>query len=137
MKVLLTRLLILSVILINIQCAAVFLVYPERYVSGFELTGTAGIAAVRGFGVLFLMWNIPYLVAFWDPVKNRVSLYESLAMQAVGLVGETAIYQTIPLFHTMVKASVLRFIQFDTVGLMFLILAILLSRSLYTGKAKQ
>ncbi len=45
-----------------------------------------------GMGVLFLMWNVPYAVALWHPLRHRISLYEALAMQAIGLLGESLIY---------------------------------------------
>jgi hypothetical protein len=32
------------------------------------------------------MWNVPYAVAFWDPVSHRLSLLEAIAMQAIGLL---------------------------------------------------
>ena len=38
-------------------------VAPATCRAGFELSGAAGEAAVRGMGVLFLMWNVPYAVA--------------------------------------------------------------------------
>ena len=66
------RLLIGIVFLWNVQCGMVFLLWPERYAPGFELTGAPGAAAVRGLGVLFLMWNVPYAVALWNPLRYRV-----------------------------------------------------------------
>ncbi len=51
----------------NLECALVFLLSPAQYTAGFELSGVAGEAAVRGMAVLFVMWNIPYIVALWQP----------------------------------------------------------------------
>ena len=65
----------------NVQCALAFLVAPAGFAAGFELTGAPGEAAVRGVGVLFLMWNVPYAVALSHPLRRHVSLYEALAMQ--------------------------------------------------------
>ena len=64
---------------------------PATFAPGFELGGAAGAAAVRGMGVLFLMWNVPYAVALWHPVRYRMSLYEAITMQAIGLIGESLI----------------------------------------------
>jgi len=42
------------------------------------------------------MWNVPYLVALWNPRRNRVSLWEALVMQVVGVIGESIILFSIP-----------------------------------------
>jgi len=121
---LLARLLILPVLAWNVQCALAFLFQPEVYAPGFELSGVAGAAAVRGMGILFLMWNIPYAVALSDPLRRRVSLYESAAMQAVALVGETLLLFSLPDGFPMLRASILRFIAFDAAGLLLLLAAV-------------
>ena len=124
----LARLCIGLVVLWNLQCALVFLLWPERFTAGFELVGVPGEAAMRGVGLLFVMWNIPYAVALWHPVRFRVSLYEASAMQAIGLLGETLIYFSLPSAHNLLQASLLRFILFDGVGLILLLLAVWLVR---------
>ena len=129
MKILLIRFLIAAVVFVNLQCAAAFLTNPELYAPGFELSGETGLAAVRGFGLLFLMWNIPYLAAILHPIRNRTSLYEAVVMQTIGLLGEIYILQTIPLLNASARASILRFITFDAAGLAVLILAIYLTKS--------
>ena len=101
----------------NVQCALAFVGDPATYAASFELTGAPGSAAVRGVGLLFLMWNIPYLVALWDPLKQRVSLYEALAMQTVGLVGETLILLGLPVGYAVLRGSIGRFVVFDALGL--------------------
>jgi cellobiose-specific phosphotransferase system component IIC len=78
---------------------------------------------LRGMGILFLMWNVPYAVALWNPSRQRVSLYEAIVMQAIGLVGETILLLTFPAGHTAVRATVRRFILFDGSGLLLLFLA--------------
>lgn len=83
---------------------------------------------MRGIGVLFLMWNIPYAVALWHPMRYRISLYEATAMQAIGLLGESFIWRSQPPVHSVLQASVLRFIAFDGAGLALLLLAIWLER---------
>lgn len=104
----------------NVQCALAFLVAPESYAAGFELSGAPGAAMVRGLGVLFLMWNVPYAVALWQPIRRRVSLYEAIAMQAIGLAGESWILMSLGSQHPIAATSVTRFIAFDGAGLLFL-----------------
>jgi hypothetical protein len=127
MKRILPRGLIGLVILINLQCAIVFILSPGAYAPAFELRGAIGKAMLRGMGILFLMWNVPYLVALWDPEKHRLALYEALVMQTIGLVGEVALYATLPVVHTPARNSIQRFIVFDALGLLALIAAAWLS----------
>ena len=108
----------------NIQCALAFIFFPQTYVGGFELSGLPGQAVVRGFGILFLMWNVPYAVALWRPVRNRLSLYEAVIMQAIGLLGESAIYWSLDAGHEAARQTLLRFIIFDGSGLIALLAAV-------------
>jgi len=126
--ILFARLAILPVFLWNIQCALAFLLWPDRFTVGFELSGTPGEAALRGVGVLFLMWNIPYAVALWHPLRYRISLYEATAMQALGLLGEALIWLSLSPAHIVMQTSLLRFIAFDGAGLVLLLLAVWLVR---------
>ena len=119
----LSRLLIAIVTGWNLQAALVFILWPERFMHGFELTGIPGAAAVRGTGILFAMWNVPYLVALWNPQKYRLVLGIAIVMQLVGLVGESLILVTLPQVHTLLRASIVRFITFDGGGLLLLALA--------------
>ena len=127
-KLLLARLMILLVILWNVQCAVAFLLWPQRFAAGFELSGTTGEAALRGMGILFLMWNVPYAVALWHPLRYRISLYEATAMQAIGLLGESLIWLGTTPEQALLRASLLRFIAFDGAGLLLLLLAVWLVR---------
>ena len=77
----LARALIFTVIAWNLQAAFVFLASPETFAPGFELGGIPGAAAVRGIAVLFVMWNVPYVVAAWHPRKHKLALKEALAQQ--------------------------------------------------------
>ncbi len=121
------RLLIAAVFLMNLQCAVLFLAIPGVYSPGFELSGAVGEAMIRGMGVLFLMWNVPYALALWHPVRNRLSLLESLAMQAIGLIGENLIFASLDPVHLLARQSVSRFILYDALGLLALLLAVLLT----------
>ena len=124
----LARLLIAAVIAWNLQAAFIFLANPDAYAPAFELSGIPGAAAVRGIAVLFVMWNVPYLVACWQPRRYRLSLWEALVMQALGVLGETFILLSLPAGHTLLADSILRFIAFDAVGLPALGAALLLTR---------
>jgi hypothetical protein len=122
------RLLIGIVFLWNVQCAIAFLLAPAPFAPGFELSGAAGAAAVRGMGVLFLMWNVPYAVALWHPVRHRVSLYEAVTMQTIGLIGESLILLSLGGAHPIAAGSVTRFIAFDGAGVVLLALAAWVTR---------
>jgi hypothetical protein len=74
-------------------------------------------------GILFLMWNVPYAFALWHPLRFRVSLLSAVIMQAIGAAGETVLLLTFPPGYALLKSSVLRFIIFDTAGLVMLIIA--------------
>lgn len=116
------------VILSNMFCAVVFFFTPSLYTTGFELIGIPGETAIRGFGLLFIMWSIPYLFAIVDPIRNKISVYEAVAMQAVGLFGETWILSLIPPIHSALITSIQRFIAFDGAGLFFLLIALFSTR---------
>jgi hypothetical protein len=122
----LAKILIGLVMLINLQCALAFFFYPNRYAPFYELSGLPGETAIRGFGILFMMWNVPYAVALYNPTKNRLSLYEAFVMQIIGVVGETIIYTGIPDNHASLRNAVLRFIIFDGSGVLTLLLAVIL-----------
>ena len=78
---------------------------------------------VRGLGLLFMMWNVPYAVALWHPVRCRVSLVEAVTMQTIGVTGETLLLATLPAGHNVIQASITRFIIFDASGLVLLLVA--------------
>jgi hypothetical protein len=124
----LARLLIGWVFFFNVQCALVFLAVPQQYVASFELSGAPGEGMLRGLGLLFLMWNVPYAVALWNPARQRTSLYQAMVMQAIGVAGESLLLATFPAGHAAIRESVERFILFDGSGLVLLALAAFLSR---------
>jgi hypothetical protein len=82
---------------------------------------------LRGLGVLFLMWNVPYAVALWNPIRYRLALWMAIAMQAIGLLGETLIAISLPGQHFLIRASISRFVVFDAAGLLMLVAAAWLS----------
>lgn len=122
------RILIGLVLLINVQSALVFFLNPTKFTPAYELTGVPGHTAIRGMAVLFLMWNVPYVVALINPIKYRVSLYEAIAMQGIGVVGESIILWMLPTEYSILRGSILRFILFDGSGLIVLIVAAWVTR---------
>ena len=123
----LSRLLIGAVLFFNLQCALAFLANPAAYTAGFGLSGAAGAGMLRGMGLLFVMWNVPYVFACYHPVKFRISLVEAIIMQTIGLLGETWILFSTDYQNPLITSTVLRFIVFDGGGLVLLLLAFLLS----------
>lgn len=117
------RLLIGIVFLWNIQAAYNFIVFPDRFAPGFELSGRIGEGMIQGMGILFLMWNVPYAFALWHPIRHRISLLQTIIMQAIGAAGEIILYLGLPPVFATARASVMRFIVFDTSGLILLLLA--------------
>ena len=126
MRIWTSRLMIAIVTAWNLQAAVIFIISPQSFVHAYELSGVAGEAAVRGVGVLFLMWNVPYVFAVIHPTRYRLGLVSAMLMQLIGLIGESYILSTLPLDHMMLRSSIFRFIVFDGVGLLLLITAYLL-----------
>ena len=123
LRYLITRLLIGLVLLSNLECATVFLTHPQQYNQAYELTGLPGEAAIRGFAILFFMWNIPYVFALIQPANNFLSLIEANLMQLTGLIGESWLITQIPMQHSLLRSSITRFIIFDGIGLLILFIA--------------
>ena len=123
MRIWIARLFIGIVTIWNLQAAFIFIFSPGGFVRSYELSGAAGEAAVRGVGVLFLMWNVPYLFALQNPIRYQLALYFALLMQFVGLIGEGYILSTLSMEHVILRTSIFRFITFDGVGLLLLALA--------------
>ena len=131
----LARVLIAVVVFLNLQAAALFLINPAEYAPGFELTGVPGSAMIQALGLLFIMWNIPYIVAMIHPVRWRLSLLEAMGMQFIGLAGETFLWQLLPANHPVIAASATRFILFDAGDLGLLLLAWFFTQPLVPKKS--
>ena len=129
MRIGLARLGIGIVLFANVQCAIVFIFQPDIFAPSYELSGDIGAATLRSIGILFLMWNVPYAVAFWHPIRYRLSLWEAVAMQSIGVCGETALTITLPAGHPILHTALERFIAFDGFGLVLLLAAVWLCRS--------
>ena len=118
------------VLLSNLQAALVFLISPGQFAPSFGLAGPVGDGMMRALGLLFLMWCVPYAVAASHPVRQRVSLCEAIAMQAIGLLGESLLLVNFPPGFPQITAAVTRFIIFDGGGLLALLAAASLTWSL-------
>ncbi len=132
------RVLIAIVLGMNLACAIDFIARPELYQTSYELSGEVGRVAVIGFGILFLMWQVPYFFALYHPGTQKISLFQAILMQTLGFFGESLLLQTIPMEHAVLRGSILRFIWFDGGGLLLLILAYFIgSRWLSTAEKKR
>ncbi len=108
----------------NVLCAFQFLVAPAAFAGAYQLSGAAGEAAVRGMGVVFLMWNATYPAFLMNPVRFKVLGWVIVAQQVIGCVGETFILATLPpVGYELLAASIQRFLIFDAVGLGLMILS--------------
>lgn len=117
-------LLIALVFVMNVQAGIDFYFNPGKYTTAFELSGVSGDISVAGVGLLFLMWNVPYAFALWNPIKNKISLVQASLMQFIGVVGETTLlYRFSNQDHPFLASSIKRFVYFDSAGLIFLLLA--------------
>ncbi len=124
------RLLIGLVLGMNLACAVDFIVHPKNYLASYELNGEVGRVVIIAFGILFLMWQVPYFFALYHPHRFRVSLFQAVLMQAIGFIGESLLLRTIPMENSVLRGSILRFIWFDGGGLVLLIIAtIIVSRA--------
>jgi hypothetical protein len=122
------RLLIAIVLFWNLQAAVQFITNPATFAPSFQLEGVPGRAAVSGYGILFLMWQVPYVFALLHPVRFRISLWQALIMQAIGVTGETILLFTIPGEYQLLRGSIIRFTIFDGAGILFLLGAVWLIR---------
>lgn len=104
------------VLAVNIACALSFIFKPEAYSAGFEISGLPGKVVIQAFGILFLMWNATYPPVVAHPDTQRTLFAVILIQQAIGIVGETWIWLTLPSGHSALHATGLRFILFDGIG---------------------
>ena len=125
-----SRIFIGTVTFLNLQAALLFMLVPYHFVSSFELVGETGKGVIQALGVLFLMWNVPYIFALINPIKNHTSLIQANIMQAIGVIGETGILTMLKGNHPILSASITRFIIFDASGLALLLIALLISHRL-------
>ena len=113
----LARIIVGAVFLMNVSCALAFILQPESYSPGFEVAGVPGIIYVQGLGILFLMWNATYPLVIFHPIRYRALFVVVLIQQAIGFAGETWLWLTMPPGHAPLRATGLRFMIFDGIGL--------------------
>lgn len=109
-----------AVFLMNIAAAMAFLARPEEFTGSFELSGLPGQVAVRGFGLLFLMWNATYPLVILRPIRHPTLFLIILIQQALGVLGEAWIWLRLPLGHAALRETGLRFLLFDGAGLLIM-----------------
>jgi hypothetical protein len=122
------RLLTGAVFVMNIQCALTFIFNPSQYAPAFELEGAAGMYSIQAMGILFLMWNATYPPVIMHPGKHRLLFGVVLAQQLIGLAGEGWLLTGLSPSHALLASSAARFVFFDTLGLVALAGAFLISR---------
>lgn len=113
----LARFVVGVVFVLNVSCALAFLLRPDRFASSFELTGVQGRIMVQAMGILFLMWNETYPLVVIHPHRYRTLFAVVLAQQAIGVLGETWLLASLPVGHSALWATGVRFIVFDGLGL--------------------
>jgi hypothetical protein len=128
------QVLIAIVVFFNLDAAFSFMFRPDLYAPGFEISGIPGRAVTQGMGLLFLMWNVPYIFALVKPVKHFISLVEAVLMQAIGVIGETILLLNLPGSHAIITASTERFIIFDGGGLILLVVALVIARQIRSSR---
>lgn len=116
-RIWITRIVLGAVFAVNVTCALAFILQPGSYAPGFEMEGVQGRIFVQGLGILFLMWNATYPPVLFRPTHYRTLFKIILVQQLIGLVGETWLWLTLPTGHPVLRATGLRFILFDGVGL--------------------
>ena len=108
------------VFFLNVTCAFQFIVWPDRHAPSFELQGVPGSTMVRGIGVLFLMWNATFPLVLWGPDKHLPLFGIVLAQQVIAVAGEAWMWAALPAGHGALWCSGLRFLAFDSAGLMLM-----------------
>jgi hypothetical protein len=117
------RLLIGAVTVVSLYAAFSFILAPEKFTYAYELSGAVGEALVRGTGVFFLMWSVPYLFAAFDPLRYRLGLFFALLVQLTGFAGDVFLLVVTPHELIMLRATLLRFIVSSVTGLAVLAVA--------------
>ena len=113
----LAQLALIVVFFFNVSCALAFVVRPAAYAPGFEVSGVVGEMLVRGIGILFLMWNVTYPLAIWDPWHYRWLFLIVIIQQTIGLTGEMWMLLTLSPGHATLATTGWRFVAFDGGGL--------------------
>ena len=115
-----TRFVVALVCFFNLTAAIPFVANPAGHLFSFgvEGCGIGGEVLVRGLGIAFLMWQVPFFPVIWHPGRHRVCFVCVLVMQLVGLIGEILMMAGLPGGHQALRATGWRFIVFDGGGLL-------------------
>ena len=89
------------------------------------------IGDITPIGILFLMWNVPYVVAFIHPVRQIVPFACAVVAQFIGLAGEMWVFVSLPPGHEALRVTGLRFIIFDGTGFVLLAVTFVLAWRLW------
>ena len=122
-----SRVLVATVFLVNVQCAVQFIIWPDAYTAAYQVEGASAEVMVRTVGICFLMWNATYPPVIAHPTRYRVLFGVVIAQQLVGLIGESALLLTLEPGLEVLASSIMRFIAFDAAGLVLLVIAFALT----------
>jgi hypothetical protein len=122
------RLAVGAVFVMNVWCALAYLGAPDAYAAGYGLSGYTGRAVVRGFAILFLMWNATYPPVIWQPRRHTTLFAIVLVQQLIGLVGEVLLLRSLPAEGAALRAIGTRFVVFDGGGLVLMLAAFTVMR---------
>ncbi|MEN8097540.1 MAG: hypothetical protein ABFQ89_00565 [Chloroflexota bacterium] len=114
----------------NLSAAIPYMVNPDGSLHSFQVSGIGGASLIRGLGILFLMWQVPYIPVLIHPAKHRVAFLCILAMQLIGIVGESLMLWHLPDGNPGLFATGTRFLTFDTAGLVLLVIGYLIVRGI-------
>jgi hypothetical protein len=119
------------VLFLNIQCAVQFLASPQitRRVLNFQEHGRNSYSR---YGNLIPYVECALCFCLNPPVKYRISYFQAVIMQFIGLLGETFLWIVIPSENALIAANISRFIIFDGTGLVFMTFGYLLINKEYT-----
>lgn len=119
---LLCRLVVGMVFAWNLSAAIPFVVNPAAYTVGFQVAdcGIGGEVLVRGLGIAFLMWQVPFIPVIWNPGRQQTVFACLLGMQLIGLLGESLMMVLLPDGNSLLRATGWRFILFDGSGLLLM-----------------
>ena len=123
-----SRVLVATVLFVNVQCAIQFLIWPGAYTAAYQVEGASAEVMVRTVGICFLMWNATYPPLIAHPTRYRVLFGVVIAQQTIGLIGESLLLAGLAPGLEVLASSIVRFVVFDAAGLVLLAIAFFLSR---------
>lgn len=118
------RLIFAAVFAVNVYCAVQFIIDPQTYIAAYQLEGAGGEAAIRGYGITFLMWNATYPLFIIFPKQQKILGGIIIVQQLIGCLGEVYILGAVPTagYETLISSTI-RFIAFDAAGLVLMLLS--------------